>query len=145
MMNPFKEVNWNPDADARRSFGKSLMIGFPIIAAVLLLFNLVKTHQLVTWPLMLGGIGFGVGLLCRVVPAIAKPFYYVWYCIGCSMGMIVTNTIIAAIYYLVFAPIGFLLRATGKDPMEREFLPSDQTYWKDAEKITDSERYFRQY
>ncbi len=145
MMNPFKEVNWNPDTEDRRSFGRSLMIGFPIIATVLLLFNLLKTHEVQMWTIWLGTIGFAVGAACRAIPAIAPPFYYVWYAIGCSIGMVVTNVIITAIYFLAFAPMGFFLRASGRDPMERQFYPAGQTYWKDAEKITDNERYFRQY
>lgn len=145
MMNPFKEVNWNPDTEDRRTFGRSLMIGFPIIATVLLLFNLLRTHEVAMWTIWLGAIGFAVGAVCRAIPAIALPFYYVWYTIGCSIGMVVTNVIIAAIYFLAFAPMGFFLRSTGRDPMERQFYPAGQTYWKDAEKITDNERYFRQY
>ena len=88
MMNPFKEVNWNPDTEDRRTFGRSLMIGFPIIAAVLLLFNLLKTHDVKMWTIWLGAIGFAVGAVCRAIPAIALPFYYVWYTIGCSIGMV---------------------------------------------------------
>ncbi|MFT4587452.1 MAG: hypothetical protein ACI9VS_002084, partial [Candidatus Binatia bacterium] len=30
MLNPFKEVDWNPDLPARRKFAVSLVIGFPI-------------------------------------------------------------------------------------------------------------------
>ena len=145
MMNPFKEVNWKPGTEELRSFGRSLMIGFPIIAVVLFLITALRTWSIPVWPLWVALIGFSVGAVCRAVPAIAPPFYFVWYALGCSIGMIVTNVIIAGMYYLVFAPIGFLLRASGRDPMERKFLPADASYWKDAEKITDKERYFRQY
>jgi hypothetical protein len=145
MMNPFKEVNWKPGPPELRSFGRSLMIGFPIVAVVLFIIAVLRTWSVPVWPLWVALGGFGVGAICRTVPAVAPPFYYLWYGFGCSMGFIITNVVISAIYYLVFAPIGFCLRATGRDPMERKFLPVDTTYWKDAEKITDSERYFRQY
>ena len=145
MMNPFKEVNWKPSPPELRSFGRSLMIGFPIIAVVLFCIAALRTWSMPTWPLWVAIAGFGIGAICRAVPAIAPPFYYAWYGFGCSMGFIITNVVISAIYYLVFAPIGFFLRATGRDPMERKFLPPDATYWKDAEKIASSERYFRQY
>ena len=36
MVNPFKEVNWNPGPQERRKFALSLVIGFPCIAVVLL-------------------------------------------------------------------------------------------------------------
>lgn len=145
MMNPFKEVNWKPGTEDLRSFGRSLMIGFPAIAVILFIITAVRTWSVPVWPLWVALIGFGVGAISRAVPAIAPPFYYIWYALGCTIGMIVTNLIIAAMYYLVFAPIGFILRATGRDPMERKFLPADKSYWKEAEKNTDAERYFRQY
>ena len=34
MINPFSEVNWNPDRPARKKFAVSLIIGFPAIAVV---------------------------------------------------------------------------------------------------------------
>lgn len=145
MMNPFKEVNWKPGTPELRSFGRSLMIGFPIIAAVLFISTALRTWSVPIWTLWVALCGLGAGALCRFVPTVATPFYYIWYGFGCTMGLIVTNVVISAIYYLVFSPIGFFLRATGRDPMERQFLPPDETYWKDAEKITDAERYFRQY
>ena len=116
MMNPFKEVNWKPSPPELRSFGRSLMIGFPIIAAILFIVAALKTWSFPAWPLWIALGGFGVGAICRAAPAVAPPFYYVWYGFGCSMGFIITNVVISAIYYLVFAPIGFLLRATGRDP-----------------------------
>jgi hypothetical protein len=144
MLNPFKEVNWQPDTPARKAFGKSLMIGFPIIGAVLFLLKWAL-QKMVIWPLWLAIGGAGVGSLCWLVPAIALPFYLLWYGVGCSIGLVVTNVIISAIYYLVFTPVGFALRTFGKDPMERAFQPEAKSYWKDAEKITNPDRYFRQF
>ena len=145
MMNPFKEVNWSPGRPELRSFGQSFMIGFPVIAAILFIANALWTWSIPIWPLWVALCGFGVGALCRFVPVVARPFYYVWYGFGCTMGFVITNVILSAIYFFVFAPIGFFLRVSGRDPMERQLLPPGETYWKDAEKITDSERYFRQY
>lgn len=144
MLNPFKEVNWTPDTAARRAFGKSLIIGFPIIATVLFIAKWALTGM-VMWPVWMGGIGASLGVICWLIPAIALPFYLLWYAVGCSIGLVVTNVIISAIYFLVFAPVGFILRALGKDPMERKFQPELKSYWKDADKAENPERYFRQY
>jgi hypothetical protein len=37
MFNPFREVNWRPSLAERGTFGWSLVIGFPSLAAALLL------------------------------------------------------------------------------------------------------------
>ena len=45
MINPFKELNWKPDRTELKKFGISLVIGFPIIAVILLAGLLVgRTH-----------------------------------------------------------------------------------------------------
>ena len=43
MLNPIKEVNWQPDTAARRVFAKSLMIGFPCLALLFLVAGRIKT------------------------------------------------------------------------------------------------------
>ena len=145
MINPFKDVNWQPDIAARRSFGKSLIIGFPIMAAVLMCIVRWKTGAWAQWPLTLGSCGVLVGLLCFVLPRVALPFYLFWYGIACSIGIVVSNVILAAVYYIAITPVGLLLRIFGKDPMQRRIDPFAQTYWQDAEKNTPAERYFRQF
>lgn len=146
MINPFRDVNWNPDLIARRAFAKSLMIGFPIIAALLITFFwLCKGH---TWKpgfLWLGGGGALAGLIFWVVPSIAKPFYVLWYGIACSIGIVVSNAIVAAVYYPAVTPIGILLRLFGKDPMTRQLEPGTKSYWTTAEKVVDRKQYFRQF
>ena len=76
MVNPFKEVNWNPGPRERRKFALSLVIGFPCIAVVLLLVGWLRGKG---WNLPLaaivGGGGLAVGLVLLALPQIARPFY----------------------------------------------------------------------
>jgi hypothetical protein len=145
MINPFKDTNWNPDLAARRSFGKSFVIGFPIIAAIFLLVIRWNSGRWAEWPLWLGGIGAGLGLVFWAVPQIARPAYLAWYFLACCIGILISNLIVAVVYYLAITPVGLLLRLFGKDPMQRKFDPASETYWLDAEKVTDPQRYFRQF
>jgi len=91
MINPFAETNWNPDTAARRAFGRSLVIGFPILSLLLLLLKRWQSGAWPMWPYWVAAIGVAVGLLCWALPAIAKPIYLVWYGFGCSMGIVVAN------------------------------------------------------
>ncbi|HMJ91136.1 MAG TPA: SxtJ family membrane protein [Candidatus Acidoferrum sp.] len=145
MLNPFKDVQWNPDFAARRSFGRSLMIGFPMVALVLLGFAKGTSHEWKTFPLWIGGIGSTVGLVLWLLPRIAKPFYVSWYFFGCCIGFVIGNLLFAAFYFLVMTPIGLLLRALGRDPLRRRFDKSAATYWKDSEKVADTKSYHRQF
>src|SRR4051812_33205883 len=140
MINPFTETNWNPDTAARRAFGRSLVIGFPILSLLLLLIKRWQSGAWPMWPYWVAGIGVAVGLLCWVLPALAKPIYVVWYGFGCSIGIVVANLGVCVIYYLIFTPAGLILRALGKDPLERRYQPQATTYWKDVEPTTDKAR-----
>ena len=96
MVNPFKEVNWNPGLDERRSFAKSLIIGFPCVAVALLLIRRMTSGAWHTeLSLWIGGVGIALGILFFLIPQIAKPFYLLWYCIACCIGIVVGNVLLA--------------------------------------------------
>jgi hypothetical protein len=145
MINPFKETNWKPGIPELRAFGRSLLIGFPIIASVFLLFFRWKSGSWAEWPLWLAGIGAAAGALFWLVPQIAKPAYFLWYLVACTIGLVVSNIIIMIVFYGVVTPIGLLLRLFGRDAMQRKFEPKATTYWLDAEKASDPQQYFRQF
>ncbi len=145
MINPFQGVNWNPDLAARRTFAVSLIIGFPAIAAVLALIGRVKTHGSSASFLWLGLIGLGVGTLFWVLPQISKPFYVAWYFVACCIGMVMSNLLLAAFFYLAITPVALLLRTSGRQPLRKGFDRATSTYWSDAEKDMKASRYFRQF
>ena len=145
MVNPFKDTNWNPDLAERRKFARSLAVGFPVIAGIFQLLQLFAGHGWkpgLGW-LAVGGAGFGGALLLR--PRIARPFYVAWYFLACCIGIVMTNLLLAAFFYLVITPTGLLMRALGRDPMRRRLDREATTYWNDTDKVTDPRRYYRQY
>jgi Saxitoxin biosynthesis operon protein SxtJ len=145
MLNPFKDVNWHPDLVARRKFAVSLMIGFPLIAAVLGGLGRWQTgawNPFFLW-LGLGGLGAGVGFW--LLPQIAKPFYLAWYFFACCVGLVLSNLLLGAFFYLVLTPIGLLVRAAGRLTLRKGFDRGKGTYWQDAEKDVPARRYYRQF
>jgi glucan phosphoethanolaminetransferase (alkaline phosphatase superfamily) len=130
---------------ARKKFAVSLVIGFPAIAIVFLAGALFKAHSLNHFFVWLGAIGFAVGLVLWLLPQIAKPFYLVWYFLACCMGIVIGNLLFALFFYFVFTPLGLLLRLRKHRPIEKGFDKSRKSYWRDAEKTPDAERYFRQF
>jgi hypothetical protein len=51
----------------------------------------------------------------------------------------------AAIFFLVITPIGLMMRACGRDPMQRRFDPAARSYWKRRSPDRDMRSYFRQF
>ena len=145
MINPFSDVNWNPDVAERRKFAVSLIIGFPIVAIVLSVIMRLTSHTWKPFPLWLGGIGLTMGILLWLVPQIAKPFYLFWYFLACSIGIVVANVLFSAFYFLILTPIGFILRATGSMTFPKGFERDKTSYWRDAVPVTDPRRYYRQF
>ncbi|MFA6546116.1 MAG: hypothetical protein WCS99_16980, partial [Limisphaerales bacterium] len=143
MVNPFKETNWNPDTAARRTFAKSLVIGFPCLAVVLLLAGYFSGRGWNFGPaLKLGGFGTGVGALVYAVPAIARPFYVVWYALACCIGLVVGNVVLALVFYVLVTGIGLVKRLGGSQAIRKTPDRQAKTYWRDAPPASNPKRYF---
>jgi Saxitoxin biosynthesis operon protein SxtJ len=146
MINPFKDVNWHPDRTGLKSFGRSLVIGFPIVAMLFFVIGRLTTG---TWSpailLQVGGIGAALGALFILAPSIARPFYVVWYGVACSIGLVVSNVLLTGVFYGVFAPIGLAMRLAGRNPLSLKLDRSLQTYWLTVIPSRDRARYFRQF
>ena len=146
MFNPFSEVNWRPSLAERRTFGWSLVIGFPSVAATLLLAaHLWSGTWRVTPFLWLGGCGLAAGALFVVIPFLARPFYLLWYFLACCIGTVVSNLLLAAFYLLIITPVGAAMRAFGREAVSKNFDRNIRSYWVDAEKSDDVEDYYRQF
>lgn len=146
MLNPFKEVNWNPDTAARRVFAKSLVIGFPSLAVVFLLAGYFAGKGWnISFALQLGGFGAGAGALFYAVPAIARPFYVAWYALACCIGLVVGNVVLALIFYVLVTGIGLLKRLGGRQPIRKTPDHQAKTYWIAAPPAPEPKRYYSQF
>ena len=146
MVNPFKEVKWNPDLRERRKFALSLIIGFPCIAIVLLVLGWLRGRGWNTsLAAVLGGGGLSVGLLLLALPQLARPVYVAWYFIACCIGTVVGNLALAIVFFVLVTGLGLLMRALGRRPVRKTFDKRAATYWQDAEQVDDPSRYYRQF
>lgn len=147
MINPFKEINWKPAATDLRKFAVSLIIGFPCIAVFFFLVSWGASGSLPgpRFFLMLGGIGAAAGVLCLLVPIVARPLYYVWYALAACVGIVVANLLFALLYYGLFMPLGLFMRLRGRDALSLKFERGAATYWREAPPAPPAPQYFRQY
>jgi hypothetical protein len=146
MVNPFKEVNWQPDTAARRVFAKSLMIGLPCVAVAFALLRWLGTGVWdSTSAVQYGGAGFAVGALFYALPTIARPFYVVWYALACCIGFVVGNVLLGLIFYVLVTGIGLVRRLSGRAAIRKGPDPRATTYWVDAPPAPAPNRYYRQF
>ncbi|MBK7926642.1 MAG: hypothetical protein IPJ98_03885 [Bryobacterales bacterium] len=89
------------------------------------------------WPLRAGGTmrvpvlaAAGVMLLAALVrPAWLRPLNRLWTALGVWMGKLMNPIVSAALFYLVFTPVGAVMRASGKDPMRLRWNENAESYW----------------
>lgn len=75
-----------------------------------------------------------------------KPGYRGWMKVAHVIGSIVTTVILGLAFFLIFTPIGILLKLTGRDHLQRDFSKKDKTYWvkRDVAEFT-KDRYHQQF
>jgi len=105
-----------------RSFG--LIIGIIVIG-----YSGYVYFQLNTINLWLMGIGFLITLTALFIPRFIYPFRVVMETIGRWMGIVNTYIVLTLIYFILFIPVNFLFKITGKDSLKLKRNKRVSTYW----------------
>ena len=95
--------------------------------------------------LWIAGVGTLLGIVFWAIPKISKPFYLLWYCIACCIGIVLGNVLMGIVFYVVVTSVGLIMRLLNRDPLRRRIDKDADTYWLDVEKTEDPVRYFRQF
>ena len=134
-------INWNPSSRELRWFAGMLIVFFAVIAGMWR----VRSGQ-VTGPAILFGVTSLIGLLGLAVPQAIRWVFVGWMVAVWPIGWVVSHLLLAVIFFGVIMPIGLILRACGRDPMQKKIDRSATTYWiARPTEPTDSQRYFRQF
>ncbi len=73
-------------------------------------------------------------------------FYHLWMKCVSVIGMVVTGILMIAIFYLIFTPIGILLRIIRKDVLHLKYDKKLKTYWIDRpQRPFEKSNYERQF
>lgn len=86
----------------------------------------------------LGGIGAVLVLMGLLAPAMLRPVYRVWMALALVLGYVMTRVVLTLVFFLLVTPIGLVLRALGKDPLQRDVDTSASSYWIAKEEATSS-------
>ena len=127
------------DAAGLREFG---LVTAAILALLFgLFFPWLLEIRTPVWPWGVAGV---LASWALIHPASLKPVYYTWMRIGLVMGAISSRIVLSIVFYLIFTPVGWVMRFKGHDPMNRNFDPGASTYRKQTEqrKIQHMERPF---
>ena len=116
-------------------------LGAGIVCAAVIVYGASAGHPRLTW--FAAGIHYALVLAGLIHPLWVAAIGKAWAGFGGLLGKVMVYPIFAVIYYLVVTPTGLLLRAFGKDPLQRKAPPS-ATYWTPHEPPA-KEKYERQF
>lgn len=134
------EINTDPSKKELRWFGVMLVVFVLAVGALVRWqFDAPAAAQRI-W--IAGGV---LSMVYVVVPPLRRWILVGWIYAAFPIGWTVSHVLLASIYYLVFTPIGLLLRLIKGDPLERQLDPSATSYWRPHESLRDVRRYFRQF
>jgi len=133
------DINWKPSNRDLRVFSGLQWVFFGIIAT-----SVWRRHAAPEIALAIVAVSTVLTIVGLAAPRAIRPVYVGWMVAVFPIGWLVSHAILAAVYFLVFTPIGWLMRLFGNDPMERQWDPAATTYWKPRGAPPDANRYFRQ-
>ena len=117
----------NLDRKTLRKFGMTMGIVFLVISG---LFFFRHKYISVAYSFVVSCLFFIMGL---VAPTFLKRIYIVWMNFASILAWINTRIILIILFYLIFTPIGLVMRLFRVDLLERK--KNKGTYWKKKQKV----------
>ncbi|MFA5118940.1 MAG: SxtJ family membrane protein [Candidatus Omnitrophota bacterium] len=125
------------DEKTLKKFGMTMFAAFLVISGVLFF-----RHKSGALPLLVISFMFLTGGM--FLPHLLKPVYIGWMRLAFALGWVNTRIILIVLFYLIFTPIGLVMRLLRIDLLERS--KSKGSYWKQKETLVfnplDYERRF---
>ena len=69
-----------------------------------------------------------------MAPKLLKPLYVFWMKLAFVLSWVNTRLILFLMFYLIFTPIGLIIKALRIDLLETKINKEEKTYWKKKEK-----------
>lgn len=111
------------DRKGLRDFG--LVTGGIIAALFGLFFPWLLESRFPVWPWVVAGV---LGVWGLAAPMSLQPVYRWWMKLGLLLSRVTTPIILGIVFYLLFFPMGLVMRMFGRDPMSRRLDSAAMTY-----------------
>jgi saxitoxin biosynthesis operon SxtJ-like protein len=102
-----------------------------VFSALAVIFVLRHKHHVPFYVSAVAGPTLLAGAL--VWPRALAPVERGWSLLAHALGWINTRILLAIVFFVVLAPIALVMRAVGKDPLERRRDRRLSTYWRTRE------------
>lgn len=114
------------DIGSDRSFGFVFCAVFMIIG----LWPLLKHGPVRVWALVLAAIFVVIAL---VAPKLLAPLNRAWMKFGLLLAAVISPIFLGILFYLVFLPMGLVMRLAGNDALKLKLDRDARSYWVDRD------------
>jgi hypothetical protein len=109
---------------------RSVGLIFAALFIFIALLPIIYGSDVHIWALILSG---GFVLTVFVAPQLLTPLTKYWMDLAHILHKIVSPIVLSLLFFLVVAPVGCLMRFSGKDPLRLKLEPKAQTYWQERQ------------
>lgn len=117
----------NLDKKTLMKFGITMGIAFMAIT-IFILFR----HKYSILPASVISLIFFISAF--TMPVLLKPVYIIWMRLALVLAWINTRLILFIIFYLIFTPMGLVMKLFRVDLLDRKIDKNKMSYWKQKEK-----------
>jgi saxitoxin biosynthesis operon SxtJ-like protein len=136
----WSDISCNPRSKALRQFAGGWLIVFLALGA-----NRYLKHGQHQAGLVLGATGVVIGGLGLLKPSAVRWLFVVCMVLAFPIGWLVSNLMLALMFYGIITPIGLLFRMKGRDLLCRKPAAGRPSFWSPKQTPRDIRSYFRQY
>lgn len=130
---PLLELQRDPTPRQLRQFAASLAV-LAVAAAC--------WREMWIWQAVV--VSLGVVAVSWCWPRMVRPVFVAVSLVSFPIGLVLSELLLLAVFFLVFTPIGLLMRLAGRDPLTRQFDRQASSYWTAKRQPPDAASYFRQ-
>jgi Saxitoxin biosynthesis operon protein SxtJ len=135
----FQHVKWQPDARELRRFAIAMLVGFFVLGAL----SAWRAKGIGTGSVVLWSIGVTLAI-AAFVPKLGRIAYLAVYLPTSIIGYVVSNVMLALMFFLVITPLGIVMKLMGKDLLQQR-RPNRTTQWTPVKETKNEDSYYRQF
>jgi hypothetical protein len=99
---------------------------FTAVFLIVALWPLISGHSPRLWALAVSGL---VLLITVAMPALLTIPNRLWTKFGLLLHRVISPVVLAILFYVAVTPMGWIMRAFGKDPLRLKREGSNPSYW----------------